>query len=266
MSTEILIFLLTMVATTGVVFAGGSLLLRYLPSDISELDRISYTLFYRFHPQFPFLNTYLQKIEKLLDKTGKTTLSPQSFLVLKELATVVMFLLGTYAGGTFIGLLLAFAAFFYPDVRLQREIREREEAIKRDFPEFVDLLALVVESGVDFNSAIERISIHFVEGPLKEELSRITELLKKGMRRRDVLKDWAEKWELDELKTFSSLIIQAEETGASLGKVLKEMAERIRDERFAYVEKKASQLPVKLMLPLFLIFGSIMMIIFFVIN
>ena len=68
--------------------------------------------------------------------------------------------------------------------------------------------------------------------------------------------------DLDEIRLFSSLIIQAEETGTGISVILKNIAERVREERFVYIEKKSAQLPVKMMLPLFIIFAAILMVIF----
>lgn len=261
MTTEALGYLLVFISVSGITLFVGSVVGRIIPETTEGLDRALYSLFYRFHPQIPYVENYLKKVSRYLENSN-LRFSPQSFLLLKEIGAVVSYLLGAFALGTLGGILLAVVVFIYPDVTLKGDFEKKKEEMRRDFPEFIDLLALIVESGIDFGSAVERISKYFVAGTLKKELERIVTLLKRGMRRREVLKRWAETWELDELDTFYSIVVQAEESGTALGKVLKDLAERIREERFAAVEKKASQLPVKLMLPLFLIFGSILMIIF----
>ena len=261
MTTETLCYVLVFIFVSGITLFAGSVIIKLVPETTEGLDRALYSLFYRFHPQVPYVKNYLKRFSRYLENSD-LKFSPQSFLLLKEIGVVVSYFLGAFALGSIGGILLAVVVFIYPDVKLRGDFEKKKEEIRRDFPEFIDLLALIVESGIDFGSAVERISKYFVVGTLKNELERIVTLLKKGMRRRDVLKRWAEVWEIEVIDTFYSIVVQAEESGTALGKVLKDLAERIREDRFAAVEKKASQLPVKLMLPLFLIFGSILMIIF----
>lgn len=257
--------ILTFISVSGIVYAGGGIAVRFMPTTREEVDRLLFSIFYRYHPEGGLVGRYFRYYQELLDKTGKKDFSPQAYMILKELTALLTFLAGIFLSGPLLSLLLAVAVFLYPDAKMRSQIEAEKEEMRRNFPYFVDLLAIVVESGVDFNSAVEKISKSFIEGRLKKELEEIVTHLKRGMRRRDVLKWWAERWKIEEIEIFSSLMIQAEETGASMGKTLRDLAERVREERFTSVEKKASELPVKLLFPLFLIFGSVMMVIFAII-
>lgn len=221
-----------------------------------------YIYYYKYHPKFVVINDYVEYLKKILYKSGNDDIPAQSFLIIKEIYTIIAFLLLLPLTGMFPAFLFALSLFIYPDVKLVSVFTMKIEAIRKDFPDFVDLLSLIVASGIDFTTALDKISSSFIKGPLKIELQNFVVSIKSGISKKDALERWSNSLDLDEIRLFSSLIIQAEETGTGISVILKNIAERVREERFVYIEKKSAQLPVKMMLPLFIIFAAILMVIF----
>ncbi len=193
----------------------------------------------------------------------------------EEFATLQVLLIGGAAlFGTFITLVtqprlayavllvlgLPFFALMGPQSWLTRKVDERKEAILRDLPDALDLMAIAVEAGTGFEGAIGVVCSNFV-GPLSEEMSRTLKEMELGLSRREALQNLKRRTEVTELSTFVLALVQADALGMPIGRVLKTQAVEMRNKRRAWAREKAAKLPVKMMLPLVLfIFPAIMIV------
>jgi len=73
-----------------------------------------------------------------------------------------------------------------------------------------------------------------------------------GRPRREALEDLAERTDVPEVTTFVNAVIQAEQLGTSLGRVLRAQAMTLRIHRRQRAEEMARKAPVKLVFPLVL--------------
>jgi tight adherence protein C len=187
-----------------------------------------------------------------------------STMALLGMVGVVMgFLLFRSVAGS-MGLLLGFGlpvlGFFYPMVRLQSVGADRREAIKRQLPDTLDQMSIAVNAGLGFDAAMVRVARNG-RGELAQELVRTLQDIQVGQARRVAYEDLAERTGVDTLRRFVRSIIQAEAYGIALSDVLMSQAEELRLERRMYAERKAMEIPVKVVFPLLLFIMPAMFIV-----
>jgi len=139
---------------------------------------------------------------------------------------------------------------FYPDIWLRDAIQRRRARIRKDFPFFLDLLVLAMRAGLNLQSAVARAVRHLPDGPVREEMRRVLRELRAGVVLREALQRLARRVDTAAVAGFVGAVLQAEETGAEMARVLQVQAEQQRTERFLRAEKMAARAPVKMLGPL----------------
>jgi tight adherence protein C len=195
--------------------------------------------------------------------------SPVAFLATKLFAAVAGLVLGilffTPAKGPVMGFALgmglAAVGFIGPDFVLNKKIRARQERLSADLPDALDLLAVSVEAGLGFDAAVVKVTEQ-VEGPLGEEFALTLNEMRIGESRQDALKKLSERTGIPEVGAFARAIIQADQFGISLGRILRVQAVDTRNRRQIAAEEKAMKAPVKMLFPtVIFIFPSMFIVI-----
>lgn len=153
--------------------------------------------------------------------------------------------------------------FMVPDVLIKSKIQKRQAEILGNFSTTVDLAALIIESGLDYLTAFERIiKIAKVKTVLEEELDKTINEIKLGYSRREALERFAARTGVSEVRSLVSLIIQSDELGTSLVDLLRNFSTDLRATRLSRAEKLAAQASTKMLFPLFMfIFPTIFILI-----
>jgi tight adherence protein C len=158
---------------------------------------------------------------------------------------------GTMISGPIGWLLLPFMGFYAPVARLKGAIKVREEAIFKDLPDIVDMLAIAVEAGSGFESALAIVCQNFTS-PLTDELSTALQEMELGLPRKQALQEMRDRVDIDVVRTLILALLQADALGIPIGRVLKSQATEVRARRRAWAREKAAKLPIKIMFPLVL--------------
>jgi tight adherence protein C len=183
--------------------------------------------------------------------------TPADFLGMKAFAALVLggvlFFLMTIGGETgyaflFGGIGVAFG-WFGPELLLRSKTQSRQKKIQRALPDALDLLVITVEAGLGFDAAIARL-VEKRDDALSAEFARVLAEMRVGRSRRDALKDLVLRTQVSDLNNFVGAILQAEQLGVSVTKVLTVQAEQMRVVRRQRAEEKAAQLQLKLIFPL----------------
>jgi len=183
-------------------------------------------------------------------------LTPTTFLAMKAAGGLVGgflgFAVGVAAVAPVAALPLAFAlalvGFIAPGFIVSMRGRKRREEIRAQLPDALDLLAVSVEAGLGFDGAVAKLTEH-MEGALAEEFSHTLGEMRIGESRHDALKKLAERAATPEVASFSRAIIQADQLGISLGRLLRLQASESRLKRQAAAEEKAMKSPIKMLFP-----------------
>jgi tight adherence protein C len=183
------------------------------------------------------------------------SLSPTSFLAIKGFFALVGLFLGSLLGsgrgfgGLLMGAMLVGAmGFLGPDYYLVMKARGRKERVRADLPDALDLLAVSVEAGMGFDASLAKMNEH-MDGPLAEEFGLTLSEMRIGESRPEALKRLAERVDAQELSAFTRAIIQADQLGTSLGRILRVQAADARLRRQAAAEEKAMKAPIKMLFP-----------------
>jgi len=184
------------------------------------------------------------------------TLTPTTFLASKALFAVGGFVGGTFLGGVtgkgslgvLLALLFALIGFVLPDIFVSFKARSRREEIRSELPDALDLLAVSVEAGLGFDAAISKLTEH-MEGPLIDEFALSLGEMRIGETRRAALEKMVQRVQAPEIASFVRAIIQADELGISLGRILRVQATDTRNKRQAAAEEKAMKAPIKMLFP-----------------
>ena len=160
-----------------------------------------------------------------------------------------------YIGGA------AFAGFYLPHLMLTSKITRRQKEIRKAMPDALDLLTICVEAGLGFDAAMSKVSEKW-ENELSLAFARVIREVQLGKVRREALKDMADRLGIAEMTSFVAAIIQSEQLGVSMAKVLRIQSDQMRVKRRQRAEEEAHKAPVKMIIPMaLLIFPSIMIII-----
>jgi tight adherence protein C len=182
-------------------------------------------------------------------------LSPTTFLAAKAAGAiggvVGGIVVGGMVGGAFpivLAVLFALIGFMAPDLFVSFKARGRRDEIQAGLPDALDLLAVSVEAGLGFDAAIQKLTEH-MEGPLVEEFALALGEMRIGETRQNALQKMVERVQASELAAFVRAIIQADQLGISLGRILRVQATDTRNKRQAAAEEKAMKAPIKMLFP-----------------
>ncbi len=157
-----------------------------------------------------------------------------------------------------IGLLFGYTI---PEFWLGGRVKKRQHAILLQIPDALDLLTISVRAGLGFDGALSKV-VEKINGPLTDEFRRALAEVRVGKPRRDALRDIVPRTEVAPLTNFIGAIIQAEQLGVSISKVLQVQSEQLRIERRQRAEEMAAKAPIKMLFPLVgCIFPSLFIII-----
>jgi tight adherence protein C len=127
-------------------------------------------------------------------------------------------------------------------------------------PDALDLLTICVEAGLGFDSAMSKVNEEW-ENELSYAFGRVIQEIRLGKLRKDALRDMAERVGISEMTSFVAAVIQSEQLGVSMSRVLRIQADQMRMRRRQAAEEQARRAPVIMMIPLvFLIFPSILIV------
>ena len=247
--------------------------LRYLsasnPSQLSMAQRVLLPLWRgvlgRLGSMAPQRNADL--IARRLDTAGRRYgLNVLNFLGLKLIAAAAFALAGfllmvvvlrqSISIGALIGLIFAILGFYAPNVWLGTVIQARKQQIVRALPDALDMIVVCAEAGQSFDQALKRVGARW-HNPLTDEFNRILTEIALGRTRREALAAASERVQLPEMSNLITAIIQADQLGVSIGKVLRVQADQLRVVRRQRAEELARQAAIKLLFPLvFLIFPA----------
>jgi tight adherence protein C len=204
-------------------------------------------------------SSFTERTEKRLAMAGNPgDMKVADWLGIKAIATGVvagvMFLIfGIVFGDLTQGLLLALVGagigYLAPEFWLGRRVRARQKAILLQIPDALDLLTISVRAGLGFDAALGKV-VEKMKGPLVDEFRRALAEVRVGKARREALRDIVPRTEVQPLTNFISAIIQAEQLGVSISKVLQVQSEQLRIERRQRAEEQAAQAPIKMLFPL----------------
>ncbi len=186
--------------------------------------------------------------QKLLAAGVSRRISPTRFLALKGAAILGGFLFGLLLGRPLVVLAFGFCGFFGPDMWLTMKGRARKEQIRADLPDALDLLAVSVEAGLGFDGAITKLTEH-MHGPLADEFGLSLGEMRIGESRQEALKKMAERVAVPEMAAFTRAVIQADQLGISLGRILRVQAAEARNRRQMAAEERAMKAPIKMLFP-----------------
>jgi tight adherence protein C len=219
----------------------------------------------RFTPQ-----ATLQSTRRKLEMAGNPMrMDPSFFLTLRIILAVVfggliflVFMVGGRNWGQGLGLTVLFLllGFMFPEMWLTSKIGKRQKNVFRAMPDALDLLTVCVEAGLGFDGAMSKVQEKW-ENELALEFGRVIQEIRLGKLRRDALRDMAERIGVAELTSFVAAVIQSEQLGVSLAKVLRIQSDQMRVRRRQLAEEEAHRAPIKMIFPIaLLIFPSILIL------
>ena len=139
--------------------------------------------------------------------------------------------------------------YMAPEFWLGRKIRARSWAMILQLPDALDLLTISVEAGLGFDAALAKV-VEKMEGPLVDEFRQALAEVRMGRTRRDALRDVATRADAQPVSNFIGAIVQAEQLGVPIAKVLQIQSNQLRIERRQRAEEAAAKAPVKMLFPM----------------
>ena len=194
---------------------------------------------------------------KLLRAGLNRRVSPTGYLASKAILCFVGFVGGqvfaSIAGALaskalLLGVVGAIVGFMFPDVIVTMRTRTRKEILRAELPDALDLLAVSVEAGMGFDGAISKLTEH-MDGPLADEFALALGEMRIGESRQNALTKMMKRVDTPELSAFVRAIIQADQLGISLGRILKVQASDTRNRRQLAAEERAMKAPIKMLFP-----------------
>jgi tight adherence protein C len=221
----------------------------------------------RFTPQNALQDT-ARKLELAGNPRG---LDPTIFLAARFFAAggIFLFLVFVFAIGSvdwpasrkiLITVGFSLFGFFMPNLLLQSKIDRRQKEIRKAMPDALDLLTICVEAGLGFDGAMSRVNQKW-DNELSLAFGRVLREIQLGKLRREALRDMADRIGIPEMTSFVAAIIQSEQLGVSMAKVLRIQSDQMRIKRRQRAEEEAHKAPVKMLFPMvLLIFPALLVI------
>ncbi len=199
--------------------------------------------------------TTTESVAAKLMAAGMRKASPNAFIAAKGIMAVGFGVVGLLLGGVLspakaplFAILLGLIGYLGPGMVLDNRVRARQSLVAAELPDALDLLSVSVEAGLGFDGAVQKLTEH-MEGPLIEEFELALGEMRIGESRSEALKKMAARSASPEMATFVRAIIQADQLGISLGRILRVQAGDTRLKRQMLAEEKAMKAPIKMLFP-----------------
>jgi tight adherence protein C len=202
----------------------------------------------------------VQRIDAKLEKAGYPGgLRGADWVGVKLIALIAFAVIGLLAGlligggaivmGLLAALVGAAVGYIAPEFWLGRKTRARGMAMTLQLPDCLDLLTISVEAGLGFDAALSKV-VEKMEGPLVNEFRQALAEVRMGRSRREALRDVATRADSQPISNFIGAIVQAEQLGVPIAKVLQIQSNQLRIERRQRAEEAAAKAPVKMLFPM----------------
>ncbi len=161
------------------------------------------------------------------------------FLQLRmDIKNIILFVIAT-----------AMIGFLFPNMLLNSKIRKRQTEVSKSLPDIMDILTVSVEAGLTFDSALLKV-VEKMPGALAHEFDIVLQEMKVGKTKKDALYQMADRIGVQDLRSFVGSVVQADQLGVSLGRVLRIQSEQIRQNRKQRISEKAMKAPIKMLIPM----------------
>lgn len=210
----------------------------------------------------------IDHVRRQIELAGKTqSMDPAMFFGQRIALTLVMGL-GAFALFFFMAnwsvvnsaLATVFGAllgYYLPALQIKAQISRRQNEIVKALPDALDLLTICVEAGLGFEQAMGKVYEKW-DNDLALAFGRVLQEIQLGKQRSQALRDMSNRMDVPDVTSFVAALIQAQQLGVSIGKILRIQADQMRVKRRQRAQEKAQQAPVKMVIPMvLLIFPSI---------
>jgi tight adherence protein C len=184
-------------------------------------------------------------------------MAARDFIAMRYVLAVLMTILGILIGaltqnvallacGALVG---AMVGLYAPMFWLQMRLRKRRSEIQADLPDVIDVLVVCVEAGLTFEAAMEKVVEKYDHG-LAEEFGRVMQEVRLGRPRLDALNEMGQRTGVEELNNFVQAIIQSEQLGSGVSKILRIQSDEIRLRRLVTAQERGARASLKMLLPM----------------
>lgn len=202
-------------------------------------------------------NAKFEQTERMLRLAG-VNMSAPDFIFIKNITAVITTIVALIVALAIksdplimlliilVGLMLGMIA---PTYILRSKVNSYQEAIRNQLPDAMDLLGVCIEAGLSFDASLIKVA-EKLEGPFITELKILYREIQMGKPRREALRSLGENSNIQELKTFSAALAQADQLGIPINNVMKVQSEQLRETRRQMAREKGMKAPIKMMLPM----------------
>ena len=148
-------------------------------------------------------------------------------------------------------LMACFFGAMIPVLSLRSKIQKRQDEMRHQLPEVLDLLCVSVEAGLSFDAALRRI-VSRMHGAFIDECKKMLDDVRMGVTRREALLAMSDRCGVQDVALFITSVVQAERLGSNMSGILKAQADNVRDRQRQWVRAQAMKAPVKIVIPLVL--------------
>jgi tight adherence protein C len=199
-----------------------------------------------------------QDLLNRLELAGRPgNLTPEDFAAVRLVAAAVLAALGLL-----VGLLLAnpvylvvslvagtILGYYLPVIWLKQKVDSRRTEVQKGLPDALDLLVICVDAGLGFDAALARVTDKY-KNALSELLSKALREVSLGRPRLEALDEMGRSSGVEDLHNFIQAVIQSEQFGTGIGKILRIQADEMRRRRRQRAQEKGAQATLKMMLPM----------------
>jgi tight adherence protein C len=155
---------------------------------------------------------------------------------------------------------MAVLGFFLPLLWMRSKINRRKKEIIKALPDAMDLLTITVEAGMGFDGALQKVAEKW-DNQLSKAFAKVVQEMRLGVLRREALRNMSYNMDVPDVTSFTAAIIQADQLGVSIAKILRVQSEQMRVKRRQRAEEQANKAPIKMLFPMvFLIFPALFVV------
>jgi len=147
------------------------------------------------------------------------------------------------------GVIIGLLGYMFPELWLRQKVQARQKEIRLALPNALDLLTISVEAGLGFDAALVRVTEKY-KNALSEEFTQVLNEVRLGRPRLEALDEMGRRVGVEELQTFIQALIQSEQLGVGIAKVLRIQSEEMRRRRRQRAEEQAAQASLKMLFPM----------------